>query len=260
MQHLLNDIANSFLSKSFSECSLEDVKSLCDRYPYSSSAQLLFAQKLRETGSPGYEDQWQKTLLYFDNPLLINYLFTIKPTIPQSVTKKVEEKTEDEIDSSQMIEKEEVIDSTAEISEKEEVKIPKLKIEPIDPATAELTFTPYYTVDYFASQGIKLSEEQRDNDRFGKQLMSFTAWLKQMRRLPEAEVYATYTLKEDRKIENMAEKSVSGENAITEAMAQVWVKQNEISKAIEVYQKLSLLNPAKSAYFAAKIDFLKNKL
>ncbi|HRN46498.1 MAG TPA: hypothetical protein PKW69_00580, partial [Niabella sp.] len=76
----------------------------------------------------------------------------------------------------------------------------------------------------------------------------------------EAEVYATYTLKEDRKIENMAEKSVSGENAITEAMAQVWVKQNEISKAIEVYQKLSLLNPAKSAYFAAKIDFLKNKL
>jgi len=260
MKHLLNEITNSFLSKNFCVCSLKDIKNLCDRYPYSSSAQILYAQKLKETGNPDYEDQWQKTLLYFDNPLLINYLFTIKPIVPQSVTKKTEEKIEDNVEDLQVIEKEKVIDSTAEISEKAEVKIPQLKIEPIDPATAELTFTPYYTVDYFASQGIKLSEEQRGNDRFGKQLMSFTAWLKQMRRLPEAEVYATYTMKDDRKVENMAEKSVSGENAITEAMAQVWVKQNEISKAIEVYQKLSLLNPAKSAYFAAKIDFLKNKL
>ncbi|MBK7097750.1 MAG: hypothetical protein IPH58_04595 [Sphingobacteriales bacterium] len=260
MQHLLNDIANSFLSKSFSDCSLEDVKSLCDRYPYSSSAQILFAQKLKETGSPDYEDQWQKTLLYFDNPLLINYLFTIKPAVPHAETKKSEEKIEDQVEDLQVIEKEKVIDSTAEISEKEEVKIPQLKIEPIDPAINELTFTPYYTLDYFASQGIKLCEEQRGNDRFGKQLMSFTAWLKQMRRLPEAEAYATYTLKVDRKVVNMAEKSVSGENAITEAMAQVWVKQKEISKAIEVFQKLSLLNPAKSAYFAAKMDYLKKML
>ena len=37
-------------------------------------------------------------------------------------------------------------------------------------------------------------------------------------------------------------------------MAEVLLQQSKNHKAIEVYQKLSLLNPSKSAYFAAKID------
>jgi hypothetical protein len=40
------------------------------------------------------------------------------------------------------------------------IEIPTLKMEPIDPATAELSFEPYHTVDYFASQGIKISAEE----------------------------------------------------------------------------------------------------
>jgi hypothetical protein len=40
-------------------------------------------------------------------------------------------------------------------------------------------------------------------------------------------------------------------------MAEVWVKQGNTSKAIEVYNKLSLLNPSKRAYFATKIENLK---
>jgi hypothetical protein len=40
-------------------------------------------------------------------------------------------------------------------------------------------------------------------------------------------------------------------------MAEVLIKQGLIQKAIEVYEKLSLLDPAKSATFAAKISELK---
>ena len=47
-----------------------------------------------------------------------------------------------------------------------------------------LSFEPYHTVDYFASQGIKLSQEDNTKDKFGKQLKSFTEWLKSMKRLP----------------------------------------------------------------------------
>lgn len=43
----------------------------------------------------------------------------------------------------------------------------------------------------------------------------------------------------------------------TEAFAQIFVKQGKISKAIEVYEKLMVKNPAKTAYFAAKISELK---
>jgi hypothetical protein len=40
-------------------------------------------------------------------------------------------------------------------------------------------------------------------------------------------------------------------------MAEVLMKQGKREKAIEMFEKLSLMNPSKSAYFAAKIESLK---
>jgi hypothetical protein len=64
-------------------------------------------------------------------------------------------------------------------------EIPDIKSikEPAVGDTA-LAFEPYHTVDYFASQGIKLSQEEVTKDKFGKQLKSFTEWLKTMKKLP----------------------------------------------------------------------------
>jgi hypothetical protein len=44
---------------------------------------------------------------------------------------------------------------------------------------------------------------------------------------------------------------------LTEAMAEVWIKQGNKQKAIETYNKLGLLNPSKKAYFAGLIENLK---
>ena len=52
--------------------------------------------------------------------------------------------------------------------------------------------------------------------------------------------------------------SIDEREVITEAMAEVWWKQGNIEKAAEIYNKLKLLNPSKSHYFAAKIEALKN--
>jgi tetratricopeptide (TPR) repeat protein len=43
------------------------------------------------------------------------------------------------------------------------------------------------------------------------------------------------------------------EGSISEALANILVKQGKYSRAIEMYRKLSLQNPKKSAYFAAKL-------
>ena len=40
-------------------------------------------------------------------------------------------------------------------------------------------------------------------------------------------------------------------------MAEVYIQQGKKEKARDIYQKLSLLNPAKSTYFAAKLENLK---
>lgn len=44
---------------------------------------------------------------------------------------------------------------------------------------------------------------------------------------------------------------------VTESLALILVKQGKVAKAIEMYEKLGLKNPAKSAYFADKIDQLR---
>jgi hypothetical protein len=78
-----------------------------------------------------------------------------------------------------------------------------------------------------------------------------------MKRLPAAEQVKSLEPGSEQKIENLAAHSVEGEEVYTETMAEVWERQGNREKAMEVYNKLSLLNPSKRAYFAAKIDSLK---
>ena len=51
--------------------------------------------------------------------------------------------------------------------------------------------------------------------------------------------------------------SIERREVITETMAEVLAKQGMREKAMEMYRKLSLLEPEKSAYFAQKIEQLK---
>jgi hypothetical protein len=138
-----------------------------------------------------------------------------------------------------------------------EINIPALKQEPITEET--LLFQPLHSTDYFASQGIKLSEEIQPTDKLGKQLKSFTDWLKTMKKItPEKiQVDPAHTAQTDTAIQTLAEKSNTEGEVLTETMAEILAQQGKAEKAIEVYQKLSLLNPSKNIYFAAKIDQLK---
>jgi len=119
-----------------------------------------------------------------------------------------------------------------------------------------IPFEPLHTVDYFASQGIRLSEEALNNDQLGKQVKSFTAWLKSMKKLHPGQLPEQNEVIE-KLIQTSSEVSNQNANVLTEAMAEVLVKQGKQEKAIEMYQKLSLMNPSKSTYFAAKIESLK---
>ena len=58
----------------------------------------------------------------------------------------------------------------------------------------------------------------------------------------------------DATVQVLAEKSNMEQDVLTETMAEVYLQQGKRNKAKEIYEKLSLLSPAKNAYFAAKID------
>ncbi|MEO8766357.1 MAG: hypothetical protein ABI416_18800 [Ginsengibacter sp.] len=121
----------------------------------------------------------------------------------------------------------------------------------------EIAFEPLHTVDYFASQGIKITEEPETTDKLGNQMKSFTAWLKSMKKLHSSKL-TEQDLATENQIQNSAEESNINTEILTEAMAEVLIKQDKRDKAIEMYHKLSLINPSKSAYFAAKIESIKS--
>jgi hypothetical protein len=129
---------------------------------------------------------------------------------------------------------------------------------------------PLFTQDYFAYTGMKLPDHvENDKPPTMEQLHSFTDWLRAMKRprgTTDPDVgqdtgsLAAQDETEDAGIRKSADESVRAEaEVLTEAMAEVRAGKGQIPRAIAIYEKLSLSNPEKSAYFAQKIEALKNK-
>ena len=281
MNSTVNEITKSITGKhSLNDCSVEELQQLTSQYPFSAPAQFLLARKLKEISSDSFTNHIQKASLYFQNPLWFDYLLNdtgvrifaeqkkeeIFPVHPVEMeTPATHEEIVDQTNSEQagdtrtdeaddIISEEQQEENQPELS----VALPKFQFEPIDPSKAQLTFEPYHTIDYFASQGIQAKEEEKPKDQLSRQLKSFTEWLKVMKRLPVTEIAAAVSVTDEKNVEKMAETSINDREVVTEAMAEVWEKQGNKAKATDIYRKLSLLNPAKSSYFAAKIEQLKN--
>lgn len=178
------------------------------------------------------------------------------------VINAVKEETLDSAVVEALPESEPVIEETAQAqTEEKNIKnevAAKLSDEP-------LLFEPLHTTDYFASLGIKLSEEEKSSGKLGKQLKSFTEWLKTMKKVHTEQLVQTTgpaaveAAASESTIQKLAEKSNEDDQVITEAMAEVLLQQGKEEKAVEILEKLSLLNPGKSTYFAAKINQIKEK-
>ncbi len=307
----INQLVKSLLQKnSLDECSLQELQSFADSNPHFGAAQLLLTKKIKAENPDLYNEQLQKTFLYFHNPLWVEQLMNdtgnatviaappVTQTIPapqptSSQVADIEEKKVGEVEieipqpiatvNMPQIEELVVIEEKTIIPQAETTIIPaaaqtieaaipepsiaeqtialaELKIKDAEPIKEELAFEPFHTVDYFASQGIKAKLDDKPTDKFGQQLKSFTDWLKILRKSPVSTLNQNITTSTEKKVEQMAEHSLQGKEIITEAMAEVWAKQGNIQKAINLYTKLSLQEPDKSVYFAALIDDLKKKL
>jgi hypothetical protein len=260
MHELINKLAFSLFKKnSAEECSMEEVTELAKQYPYFSSAQLLLAAKQKQVGHPDVVKQLATASLHVNNPFWLDHLLS---TEPKDVKIVMEEKVPEEEVLEEPNNDELVLEKNHRgfkvASKKEEVETetsPPVAEKP--GAKDTLVFEPYYTVDYFASQGIKNVIEEKPKDRFGQQLKSFTEWLKTIRQLPPQQIAAMTDAPSEQKVVELAGHSIEDRNVDTEAMAEVWIKQGQPEKAVAIYRKLSLLNPSKSSYFASLIENLK---
>ena len=224
---------------------------LTKEHPYFTAAQFYLLQRTDENSSAYYK-QAAKTALLFNNPFWLSFQLdqTKKRTAPD---KAIEQDLSKDYDDEDGYNEDESLPEIAPLNI-------NLKLDSFtDNNTAEedLLFQPLFTRDYFASQGIKLTDDILGSDKLGSQLKSFTSWLKTMKKLHIGQLLSEGTENSDSAIQNMAEKSNDKQEILTETMAEILIQQNRKDLAISLYRKLSLLDPAKSTYFAAKIDHLK---
>lgn len=277
----LNQLVKSLLQKeSLDQCSLPELTAFAEKNPYFGAAQLLLTKKVQTEQPEKYNEQLQKTLLFFHNPLWVEHLLNDTGLAEISKSRKEEEPVLQQAEESTVIAPVSLQDSIwtdesipvivatpqteatiaearSSVAEENPAIVPSIQIENAASTEPALTFEPFFTVDYFASQGVKFKEEEKPVDKFGQQLKSFTDWLKAMKRLPVTEMAKSVETQAEQKVEQLAGQSIADREVVTEAMAEVWEKQGNVAKAIELYSKLSLLEPSKSPYFAAKIEDLK---
>jgi hypothetical protein len=290
-------IQSLFEKESLEEMTLDEFKRLADQYPYSSIVQFLYSCKLKSVYHLDFPEQVTHTALFFSSPQWLHYQLSDESekgnfrqslydrnynNISEDEPIEIPEKTVSEEDDEENIwdngniaqheglvedepssldkqsklaiisSEEDNITDVSEVSEDDNVDIPAENIHHVN---AQIPIEPYHTIDYFASQGIKTSTNE-PQDELGKKVKTFTAWLKTMKRLqPAAEINEIE--ESDEEIDNGLDQPVIQEIIATEAMAEVFLKQGLTQKAIEVYAKLSLQNPANSHIFAAKIIQIK---
>lgn len=218
---------------SLEDMSLTELESFASRYPWMGAAHFLVSAKRMRHQLEDAETAVQKAALFYHQPLWLNYQlkrYTAQHEFPVELSTSTEN-----IAASSLLAQEK-----ASAEEK----------------TPDLIFEPLHTVDYFASQGIKLKEEATDNDPLSQQVKSFTQWLRTMKK-----IYVEEETNLAPGIENEVILKADGSNAnaevITEAMAEVLVKQGKTQQAIDIYSKLSLRHPEKSHYFATRIETIK---
>ena len=275
--HMMESLFNS---KSWQQLDTEQLKRMTLEYPYFPITQFMYARKLKLDHHSAYPEQAAKTAIFFTNPYWLNWQMNldkyVEEPVPVSSAPIIDEEIREsfidniERDHDQHVTPEvtpedfESVDTVIENSSEEmsePVNLPEAesgKVE-VTPAVEEslIPIEPLFATDYFASQGIKLSEAEETSDRLGQKLKSFTEWLKMMKRHKPKETEVGSNDIYDQKIQRIAESSNESREVLTETMAEVLLLQGLRDKAIEVYQKLSLLNPEKSAYFAAKIEEIK---
>lgn len=270
---------------------VDQLEALVKSYPYFSPAHLLYTAQLKQMGEPGaYLQSIGKTRLHITNPLWMQYLVEVDiapapvgmpetPVIDKPIHKQIAiPSMEDVRDIIRSIDPRKIPDNPSDVDDTEEIAedddetlpLPDTKLagllseqladfkKPVEAGDKlEIETERLHTIDYFASQGIRVDLNSMPQDKLTSQLRKFTDWLKEMKHVNQQTSDLGTGSDLEQAVALIAENSNESREVVTETMAEVLEKQGQTEKAIQLYIKLSFINPEKSAYFAAKIQHLK---
>lgn len=235
--------------------SLQSLQEVIREFPYFSAAQLLLAKKLKEDDNLLFERQLNLTAAYVPSRKVMYDLLHIKKNT-LDILPKSESDIEIIEESIQPIKEEEKTDELEKIifSESQIYSIDRQKdlpeerkLEPESSKKMNFNESHQFTdwLNFFESNSINRGKSQQD---------IIDEFISSEPRIP-------FVKQSDAPVENLAKSSqLDMDNfLVTETLAKIHLEQGNRSKAIEIYERLKLKYPEKSAYFAAQIEFLKQK-
>ena len=161
MHELINKLTFSLFRKnSLEECSVEEIEDLAKQYPYFSSAQLLLSAKQKQINHPDFEKRLVATSLHINNPLWLNHLLNSKPSVKEKIALEekipVAEVNEEPFNDELVLEnpRHGYLKGVTQDEKNTATPLPSI-IKKVEDKEEPPAFEPYYTVDYFASQGLK---------------------------------------------------------------------------------------------------------
>ena len=260
----------------FSKTELSELVEINKEYPYFQAASMLMLKAMRFTEDNDFKSELAKTAtIVLNREVLFNYIYPeynkiisqqtaaiAKPKeIPKPKTTHVKEATKTELPKPIISKKGKEISSKTELMEevktrlkeidKEKSKTTEKQAKKTDKKPKVKTSTA--TLKKIKSKDKKPESKQSKTIDRGSKLGIIESFIKNNPGINKPE-------DKDYKEEiSLASKSLKETyDLVSETMAELFLAQGHPKKAIKIYEKLILIYPEKSTYFAARISKLKD--
>ena len=230
---------------------LEAIYNLSVRYPYSSFCHFFLYSVLKKQNRTGVENVLKKTAIRFHDRSLLKKL-SENSMVKQNTKERIEVTNIDEIENK---EQEKVLNENVysniindnivqEITETKDQDQKEKEVEKL-PEMAKLNQLPKPFEDWLFKHPLKKTKREITVDEI----------LKSLENRKNQQNKTSFFSAPD-----AAKKSLeTNDDLVTETLAEIHIQQGNYPKAIEIYQKLILLNPEKKLLFASRIEFIKQK-
>ena len=229
---------------------LSEIKELVDEYPCFQSARMLYVKNLRNQGYSNYGKALRETAVFVTNRTKLFFLLDERVIIKHDAAPEQIEAETEVFDFGKMAE---IAGFTPKpsVAEKAKTDIDKL---------IGTQVTPYFdnlsdTIDLddfrqtFGKKNKSANEPQTKEEHHASLLDNFKGFKTQAELIKDA----------DKGPDNvdLAEKSSTADAGLLETLANTFFKTGNYKNALNMYEKLRLTYPEKNAYFAARIEEIK---